>query len=93
MIVWAPSPWHRTSGILIGVLVSVNRIVIRRVAVQCVEELYLDLGYCYILQVMDAVVHMFHMQLINVRRWGEKRKYSKRYADGQLVFHLVSRSK
>ena len=68
MIVWAPSLHQVTSGILIGVLVSVNRIVIRVVVVQRVEELYQEHGYCYIVQVMHAVVHMFHMRLINVRR-------------------------
>jgi hypothetical protein len=68
MIVWAPSLHQVISGILIGVLVSVNRIVIRVVVVQRVEELYQEHGYCYIVQVMHAVVHMFHMLLINVRR-------------------------
>jgi hypothetical protein len=42
--------------------------VIRVVVVQRVEELYQEHGYCYIVQVMHAVVHMFHMRLINVRR-------------------------
>jgi hypothetical protein len=31
MIVWAPNLPHRTSGILIGVLVNVDKIVKRRV--------------------------------------------------------------
>jgi hypothetical protein len=69
MIVWAPNLHQVISGILIGVLVSVNRIVRRVVVVaQRVEELYQEHGYYYIVQVMHAVVHMFHMRLINVRR-------------------------
>jgi hypothetical protein len=60
MIVWAPNLPHRTSGILIGVLVNVDKIVKRRVD-RLVVDWYLVLGYYCMIQVMHAVVHMCHM--------------------------------
>jgi hypothetical protein len=62
MIVWAPSLPHLTSGILIGVLVNVDKIVKRRAQVhRLVEDWYLVLGYYCMNLVMHAVVHMCHM--------------------------------
>jgi hypothetical protein len=43
MIVWAPNLPHLTSGILIGVLVNVDKIVKRQVD-RLVEDWYLVLG-------------------------------------------------
>jgi hypothetical protein len=60
MIVWAPILPHLTSGILIGVLVNVDKIVKRRVH-RLVEDWYLVLGYYCMNQVMHAVVHMCRM--------------------------------
>ena len=62
MIVWAPNLPHLTSGILIGVLVNVDKIVKRvQVVNRLVEDWYLVLGYYCMIQVMHAVVHMCHM--------------------------------
>jgi len=65
MIVWAPSLHRPTSGISIGVLVNVDKIV-KRVQVvhqRLVEDWYLVLGYYCMIQVMHAVVHMCRMML------------------------------
>ena len=81
MIAWVSRHHRVISGILTGVLESVNRIVIRRVvvvvvvvavaaALRCrVEDLYQEHGLYYMPHWMHAVVHMSHMQSINVKHW------------------------